>query len=66
MNMWSTSVTTYSIDPVLCKGCSACARGCPAEAIVGEVRKPFVINPEKCIRCGMCMSRCKFGAINVI
>ena len=60
------SLLTYSIDPVLCKGCSSCARGCPAEAIAGEVRKPFVINPEKCIRCGMCMSRCKFGAINVI
>ena len=60
------ALLTYSIDPVLCKGCSACARGCPAEAIVGEVRKPFVINPEKCIRCGMCLSRCKFGAINVI
>ena len=26
----------------------------------------FVINPEKCIRCGMCISRCKFGAISVI
>ena len=60
------ALLTYSIDPVLCKGCSSCARGCPAEAIAGEVRKPFVINPEKCIRCGMCMSRCKFGAINVI
>ena len=60
------ALLTYSIDPVLCKGCSACARGCPAEAIEGEVRKPFVINPEKCIRCGMCLSRCKFGAIKVI
>ena len=60
------ALLTYSIDPDLCKGCSACARGCPAEAIAGEVRKPFVINPEKCIRCGMCLSRCKFGAIKVI
>ena len=60
------ALLTYSIDPVLCKGCSLCARNCPAEAIMGEVRKPFVINPEKCIRCGMCISRCKFGAISVI
>jgi NADH-quinone oxidoreductase subunit F len=60
------ALLTYSIDQALCKGCSACARGCPAEAIAGEVRKPFVINPEKCIRCGMCLSRCKFGAIKVI
>ena len=59
------ALLTYAIDPVLCKGCSACARGCPAEAISGEVRKPFSINPEKCIRCGMCLSRCKFGAIKV-
>ena len=60
------ALLTYSIDPTKCKGCSSCARGCPAEAIVGEVRKPFVINPAKCIRCGMCLSRCKFNAINVI
>ena len=60
------ALLTYSIDPVICKGCSLCARNCPAEAIAGEVRKPFVINPEKCIRCGMCLSRCKFGAIHVI
>ena len=59
------ALLTYSINPDVCKGCSLCARNCPAEAINGEVRKPFVINPEKCIRCGMCLSRCKFGAISV-
>ena len=37
----------------------------PADAISGLVRKPHVINPDKCIKCGMCMARCKFKAILV-
>jgi NADP-reducing hydrogenase subunit HndC len=53
----------YSIDPEKCKGCSACARSCPADAISGEIRKPFTIDPSKCIKCGSCMEKCKFGAI---
>jgi NADP-reducing hydrogenase subunit HndC len=54
----------YSIDPEKCKGCSACSRVCPAEAISGVVRSPFTIDPSKCIKCGSCMEKCKFGAIS--
>ncbi len=54
---------TYKIDPEKCKGCSACSRKCPVEAISGEIRKPFVIDTAKCIKCGVCMSTCKFGAV---
>ncbi len=54
----------YVIEPELCKMCSLCARKCPVNAIVGEVRKaPFVIDQDKCIKCGMCISSCKFKAI---
>ena len=60
------ALLTYTIDPQRCKGCSACAKSCPAQAIMGESRKPHVINPYVCIRCGMCTSRCHFGAISVI
>ena len=60
------ALLTYTIDPLRCKGCSACAKSCPAQAIMGETRKPHVINPYVCIRCGMCISRCHFGAISVI
>ena len=54
----------YSIDPEKCKGCSACARACPVNAISGEIRKPFTIDKSKCIKCGSCMEKCKFGAIS--
>ena len=54
---------TYSIDPEKCKGCTLCARNCPVDAIVGEVKKVHVIDNNTCIKCGTCMSNCKFGAI---
>ena len=51
------------IDPALCKGCSRCARGCPVNAISGEIKKPFVIDQSKCIKCGVCVTTCAFHAI---
>ena len=59
------ALLTYAVMPDKCKGCGACKRGCPANAIMGDVRKPHVIDPYKCIRCGMCKSHCKFNAIHV-
>lgn len=53
----------YVIDPSKCKGCSKCARNCPADAITGKVREPFTIDTAKCIKCGACMENCAFGAI---
>ena len=53
----------YKIDPDKCKGCTLCARTCPADAIIGSVREVHMINPEKCVKCGACMEKCKFGAI---
>ncbi len=53
----------YKIRAELCKGCSKCARNCPASAITGVVKEPFVIDSEKCIKCGACMDNCPFGAI---
>lgn len=53
----------YIIDPSKCKGCSKCARNCPAEAITGKVKEPFTIDTAKCIKCGACMENCAFGAI---
>ncbi len=55
----------YSIDADACRGCTACARNCPAGAITGTVKQPHVIDPEKCIRCGMCKTVCRFGAVKV-
>ncbi len=53
----------YNIEPQLCKGCSKCSKVCPVGAISGEVKKPFVINIDKCIKCGACIDACPFKAI---
>ena len=53
----------YQIVADKCKGCTLCARNCPAGAITGTVKEPHVIDPNKCIKCGVCMEKCRFGAI---
>jgi len=51
------------IDRTLCKGCSKCSKSCPAGAISGKVKEPFVIDPNRCVRCGACIGVCPFQAI---
>ena len=46
-----------------CRGCTLCARKCPANAITGTVKEKHVIDTAKCIKCGQCIANCKFGAI---
>ena len=57
------SLRTFHIDETKCKGCSKCARGCPASAITGQIKHPFSIDTGKCIKCGACLSACPFGAV---
>ena len=54
----------YRIDAAKCKGCTMCAKKCPAGAISGELKKPHAIDQSKCIKCGACEATCKFGAIS--
>ena len=54
----------YEIDPAKCRGCTACARICPGNAIEGKVKEPHKIDPDKCLKCGSCMEKCRFGAIS--
>ena len=58
------ALLNYKIDPVKCKGCTLCARTCPAGAISGTVRQPHSIDTTKCVKCGACVEKCKFGAIS--
>ena len=55
----------YHIIADQCKGCTLCAKKCPAKAIDGKVKEPHVIRQEDCIKCGQCHAVCRFGAVAV-
>ena len=46
-----------------CKGCTKCARVCPAGCISGKAKEKHEIDTTKCLKCGACMNNCKFNAI---
>ena len=56
------SLLNYIITDA-CKGCTKCARVCPAKCITGKPREKHEIDTKKCLKCGTCMSNCKFNAI---
>jgi len=55
----------YEIMDGICTGCTVCARNCPANAITGERKQTHHIDPDLCIKCGICYQLCAFGAITV-
>ena len=57
------SLLRYIILEDKCKGCTACKKVCPTEAISGDVKKAHIIDQSKCIKCGACEEKCKFAAI---
>ncbi len=58
------ALLSFKIDPELCRGCTLCARNCPADAIIGKVKEVHQIDQLKCIKCGACMDNCRFGAVH--
>lgn len=60
-----SALITYSIDKDKCKGCTLCAKNCPANAISGSVKEPHIIDTTKCVKCGKCKTVCHFGAVTV-
>ena len=55
----------YGIDAEACKGCTKCAKDCPAEAITGDRKQPHTLDRDKCIKCGACFESCSFDAVFV-
>lgn len=55
----------YEIIDGACTGCTVCARNCPVNAISGERRQTHVIDPDICVRCGICKQVCNFNAIEI-
>ena len=57
-----TALLDYYITDA-CKGCTMCAKVCPAGCITGNKKEQHVIDTSKCLKCGTCIDKCKFNAI---
>ncbi|MCX6005079.1 MAG: 4Fe-4S binding protein [Chloroflexi bacterium] len=57
------ALITYIIDGAKCPGCGLCIRYCPVNAISGNKKEAHSIDPDICIRCGLCNSICRKGAV---
>jgi NADH:ubiquinone oxidoreductase subunit F (NADH-binding)/Pyruvate/2-oxoacid:ferredoxin oxidoreductase delta subunit len=56
----------YEILEDACTGCTVCARNCPVDAIHGERRQTHTIDPDTCVRCGICLQVCNFNAVTIV
>jgi NADH-quinone oxidoreductase subunit F len=58
----------FYIEPEKCKGCGACFRKCPADAISGEKKQVHVIDQDKCTKCRGCVEACPaaFDAVRIL
>ena len=60
-----TKLLTYTVVNEACTGCTVCAKNCPSNAISGGRKEIHFIDQEKCIKCGICVTKCNFDAIVV-
>ncbi|MEM2088643.1 MAG: hydrogenase iron-sulfur subunit [Thermoproteota archaeon] len=59
-------ITSY-VDPMKCKGCLACTKMCPYQALKPvelEGRKVIQVTQSMCAGCGTCTAGCPFNALN--
>lgn len=58
------ALTEFYIEPESCRGCGACKKSCPSDAIQGELKACHSIDASKCIKCGSCIEVCRFNSIH--
>jgi len=58
-----SALVQYTINDK-CVGCTMCARNCPVGCISGSRKERHIIDPERCIKCGVCLDTCKFHAVD--
>lgn len=56
------SAVLPTVESSQCTNCTKCMRWCPADAIVEQNGKAYIV-PEKCIGCGECIAACRFDAV---
>ena len=53
----------FVVVPEKCVGCTLCAKVCPVNCISGKAKEVHVIDQAICVKCGVCLDKCKFDAI---
>ncbi|MBF0472588.1 MAG: NADH-quinone oxidoreductase subunit NuoF [Nitrospirae bacterium] len=59
------TLCTFVINKEKCKGCTLCAKKCPAKAISGEKKEPHSVDQSLCLKCRTCYEVCKFDAVSI-
>lgn len=60
LEMVRVVVQDYQLDP-------QCAENCPVAAIIKNPQgDEYVVNPQKCIDCGVCQAICTKGTVTTI
>lgn len=64
----SSVASNFACDPSggpgECKLCKACVKACPMEALAVD-EKTIALDEEKCLGCGVCVSKCKHEAMTM-
>jgi NADP-reducing hydrogenase subunit HndC len=58
-----TKMMRFEIIDAKCKRCRVCVKNCPVSCISGDKEKGYLIDQEKCTKCGLCFDVCKFDAV---
>lgn len=65
----TTSGASIVISETLCAKCNRCYEVCPrpgkalSTIVLSENETIYVIDPEQCLRCGLCINKCPYGAV---